>query len=72
MKQIWQDKLAHDLAREWLEKHEPQKERPKRRPRRELKLKRGDGGTAERWQIKREQRFQERRMLARPLLKGVE
>ena len=72
MKQSWTDKVAHDMAREWLEKHEPKRKRPRRKPKpKALKLKR-DGGTAERWQIKREQRFQERRMLSRPLLKGVE
>lgn len=73
MKQSWKDKVAHDMARAWLATHEPtNKKRPKQKPKPQaLKLKR-DGGTAERWQIKREQRFQERQILARPLLKGVE
>jgi hypothetical protein len=59
MKQSGRDKLAHDLARDWLDKHEPKqaaRPEPKRR---------------ERWQVRKQQQMQERRALAHPLLKGV-
>jgi hypothetical protein len=61
MKQSRRDKRAHDLARDWLAKHEPkQAARPKPKPKRR-----------ERWQARKQQHMQERRALARPLLKGV-
>jgi hypothetical protein len=63
MKQSRRDKLAHDLARDWLAKHEPkQAARPKPKPKPQRR---------ERWQLRKQEQMQERRTLARPLLKGV-
>jgi hypothetical protein len=62
MTQSRPDKLAKDLAREWLEKHAlKQKPKPKPKPQ-----------ALERWQTCARQQQQERRASAKPLLKGVE
>ena len=60
MTQSRRDKLDDNLARKWLEKNAP-KPKPKPKP---LPL--------ERWQTRVREQKQERRVLAKPLLKGVE
>ena len=55
------EKLDDDLVRKWLEKHAPKptpKSKPKPRP-------------LERWQTRVRVQKHERRLLAKPLLKGV-
>ena len=61
MTQSRRDKLDDGLARKWLAKHAP-KDKPKPKPKPPL----------ERWQIRARVQKQERRALAKPLLKGVE
>jgi hypothetical protein len=54
------ERLDDDLARKWLAKHAPKPTpRPKPQP-------------LERWQTRVREQKQERRLLAKPLLKGVE
>jgi hypothetical protein len=60
MTQSPRDKLDDDLARKWLAKHAP-KAKPKPTPQ-----------PLERWQTYVRVQKQERRSLAKPLLKGVE
>jgi hypothetical protein len=56
------ERLDDDLARKWLEKHAPKaKPRPKSKPQ-----------PPERWQTRARKQKRERRLLAKPLLKGVE
>jgi hypothetical protein len=56
------EKLDDRLARKWLKNHSPkQASKPKQKSQ-----------PLERWQIRRQEQQQERRALARPLLKGVE
>ena len=62
MTQSRRKRLDDDLARKWLEKHAPKpKPKPKSKPQ-----------PLERWQIRVRVQKQERRLLAKPLLKGVE
>ncbi len=62
MTQSRRDKLDDNLARKWLEKNAPKpKPKPKPKP---LPL--------ERWQTRVREQKQDRRALAKPLLKGVE
>jgi hypothetical protein len=56
MTQSRRDKLDDNLARKWLEKNAP---KPKPQP-------------LERWQTRVREQKQDRRALAKPLLKGVE
>lgn len=62
MTQSRRERLDDDLARKWLAKHAP-KDKPKPKP----KLQ-----PLERWQKCVREQKQERRVLAKPLLKGVE
>ena len=56
------ERLDSDLARKWLEKRAPNpKPKPKSKPE-----------PPERWQTRARKQRQERRLLAKPLLKGVE
>jgi hypothetical protein len=62
MTQSRRERLDDDLARKWLEKHAPNpKLKPKAKPQ-----------PLERWQTHVRVQKQERRLLAKPLLKGVE
>src|SRR3954469_16449994 len=61
MKQSRRDKLADGLSAKWLKKHEP-KSPPRPQPKRPPQ---------ERWQKNDRERRRERRLLAKPLLKGV-
>ena len=59
---VRRERLDDDLARKWLARHAPNpkpKPRPKPQP-------------LERWQIRARVQKQERRLLSKPLLKGVE
>jgi hypothetical protein len=56
------DRLDDDPARKWLAQHAPkQASKPKQKPQQ-----------PERWEMRRDQQKQERRALAKPLLKYVE
>jgi len=68
MKQSWQDKMAHDLAQDWLRKCDPA--RKKRKPSTKSVKKRQQ--RVERRKLRRLKQMQDRQILARPLLKGVE
>jgi hypothetical protein len=58
---VRRERLDDDLARKWLEKHAPNlKPKPKSKPQ-----------PPERWQTRARKQQQERRLLAKPLLKGV-
>jgi hypothetical protein len=61
MTQSRRDRLDDAHARKWLAKHAP-----KPPPKAKSKLQR-----RERWQLSRQEEQQERRALAKPLLKGV-
>ena len=59
---VRRERLEDDPARKWLEKHAPNlKPKPKSKPQ-----------PLERWQICVRVQKQERRVLSKPLLKGVE
>ena len=62
MAQIHRERRDDERASAWLAKHSP-KTKPKPKPKRQ---------PLERWQIRARAQKQERRALAKPLLKGVE